>query len=1819
MLLSLTAEKRTNVPSVSKFPTTLLRFTLLSIIVLSTEPLFSQIDYSFLTEQPAHSVETHGIETIQLSGLSVDLRIPVRRKSGLLPWSMVLDQRMAYSTSFGQYSVESDTFVGSTFRPYIEGLTGSTSIYYDSNGPYGGIINCPYDTGHTYMHYSDFAVVTSDGGSHDTEPGGLVLRSGSCPHGGETGATSGTIATDDGSGYTLSVDFTNNLIPVSVVYDKDGNSIRSATPTLTAGTGSSVGTGTAWTNPAGVHSTGSTYASITIAGTGGNYQALTATNYGFSINYKPARITSNFHYYATGTVTNATITAQLLKNGVPIGAAQSVPITASGSSSNPVAGPTFFFQDPELSASDINGGQFGVQLTPGGGQSGATLNVFIQNVTITPDPWLLVDRDGNARDDYPATSPTAGETCQNYPYPYPCYFTFKYIDTTGNSPMTILGHTWEPAPLVNDPRAQCQGGSYFSPGGNCVNNGSVGGQIDLPDTLSYADASGNMVSYSITYTTYNFLGNFGCPNGGDALKPNQTAVFPTKVTYPDGGVLYLTYEQSFGKDSTWTTGRLKTLTLPTGGLVTYAYSGGSNGINCIDGSPATMTRTTSDGTTTYTHTPGTGIPAGAGTTTVTDAYGNTKVYTFLGAASSSFQLESQLTEKDSSGTTLRTTTTCYNGVTSLSQCLNGPWQDADSWVDTRIAEVTKYVTDNLYGITYKHDTTYDYNGSVLSDTVYDWGTSPTGSSTVLRKTTNVYGTWNGSACIAIGNYISDRPCDVTIVDGAGNVLAETHYTYNSSGDKTSESAWTGSTWLTTSFQRNSNGTISLQTAPNLSQTQFTYNDGCGGNYLTQKKELSGAALETDYTVDCNTGNTLTITDANTNIRTYDYITGGADPLLRVKAVTDETGAVTTYSYGPASVESSLSINGGVATYDNYTRVDGYGRPWLSQVLNPSSSWDTTTALYDAAGRPAGTVLPCASAKNSACSGPATATQYDALSRVISQQDAGGGYTATSYKGKDTVGTDGPAVTVPSTENLKSVQYERDALSRLTSVCELTSGGSGCGQTNAATGFATSYTRTSSPGSTTLAVSQGVQARNYTFDALNRLTAETNPENGSATYIYDVQSATCGSHSFPGLLAEKVLNDQTHICYQYDTLGRTVSIGNNKTANCSYFVYDVASSPPTGVTVVNGKGRLVEQYTTAANCGTTAALVTDEWFSYDGRGRITNEWEKTPSSGVYFGVGETYYENGIQKATTFTNVGSLSTISYGVDAEGRPYSVSPHYVNSTTYNPNNQPLTIQFSNSSGTNGDYDTLTYDANTNRMLSATFTIGTSLKSIVNAFTWNPNSSLQQVKVTDPFYAVDQNTCMYSHDDLGRLSAFNCGSAWAQTFTYDRYGNLSKSGSQSWACVTCYDATTNRYNTTLSSVVSYDSNGNVLNDGLNQYTWDSYGRMATLYDGTSTHAITYDAQGREVEKTNPTREVVWGPTGKVALMSGPSTVSATFIPLSGGSTLNISSGTAFVRHANFNSTTTVESNLYNHNINSDKAFAPFGEVFAVGAAGNGDTSFTGMTQDTSAGAYDFEKRKLISAEGRWVNPDPAGFGVVRLGDPQTWNRYAYVGNTPESLSDPLGLTPSPEMCVDGCFGAEGGGWFAAEDLGASYLSKGYDHFLLGQSQDAGESVNNVAKTKPAEEQNQEKDGGLVYTPRDMPDGGAGILGQLFGKILDFLGITFVTAPRGDTLSDDPPVPIPLPKNLLWIDQIVNGHGWDEHGKSSDYASKEEYKQLILETVQNAQGGEIVRNPEGRKGVTGFWNDKEGFVVWHDKNKPGQGTAFRPDEPDVYKKRWGFE
>ena len=166
---------------------------------------------------------------------------------------------------------------------------------------------------------------------------------------------------------------------------------------------------------------------------------------------------------------------------------------------------------------------------------------------------------------------------------------------------------------------------------------------------------------------------------------------------------------------------------------------------------------------------------------------------------------------------------------------------------------------------------------------------------------------------------------------------------------------------------------------------------------------------------------------------------------------------------------------------------------------------------------------------------------------------------------------------------------------------------------------------------------------------------------------------------------------------------------------------------------------------------------------------------------------------------------------------------------------------------------------------------------------------------------------------------------------------------------------------------------------------------------------ITYDALGRMVEKnvSGTYTQIVYGPGGgKFAVMSGQ-TLQKAFIPLPTGATaVYTSAGLAYYRHSDHLGSsrlaTTPSRTLY-----SSTAYAPFGEPYAE--AGATDRSFTGKDEDTTSGMYDFLERRYNPTAGRWLSPDPAGLGAVDPTNPQTWNRYAYVGNNPLALVDFLG------------------------------------------------------------------------------------------------------------------------------------------------------------------------------------------------------------------------
>jgi RHS repeat-associated protein len=248
----------------------------------------------------------------------------------------------------------------------------------------------------------------------------------------------------------------------------------------------------------------------------------------------------------------------------------------------------------------------------------------------------------------------------------------------------------------------------------------------------------------------------------------------------------------------------------------------------------------------------------------------------------------------------------------------------------------------------------------------------------------------------------------------------------------------------------------------------------------------------------------------------------------------------------------------------------------------------------------------------------------------------------------------------------------------------------------------------------------------------------------------------------------------------------------------------------------------------------------------------------------------------------------------------------------------------------------------------------------------------------------------------LSRIASVNCGSPWSQTFTYDPFGNITKSGSITWQ--PGYTASTNRY--TLAGT-SYDSNGNLLNDSFHGYGWDSENKPVTI----DSIGLTYDAFDRVVEQNQSGTyyQIVYTPMGTKLGLFKATVIQQLYVPLPGGAQAEyLSWGLSHYRHVDWLGSNRLETSSSNHSILDNNAYAPFGEPYAQ--TGNGEISFTGQSKDTVWLQYDFLARQYDPKQGRWLSPDPAGLGAVNPGNPQTWNRYAYVANNPLSSTDPLGL-----------------------------------------------------------------------------------------------------------------------------------------------------------------------------------------------------------------------
>ena len=243
-------------------------------------------------------------------------------------------------------------------------------------------------------------------------------------------------------------------------------------------------------------------------------------------------------------------------------------------------------------------------------------------------------------------------------------------------------------------------------------------------------------------------------------------------------------------------------------------------------------------------------------------------------------------------------------------------------------------------------------------------------------------------------------------------------------------------------------------------------------------------------------------------------------------------------------------------------------------------------------------------------------------------------------------------------------------------------------------------------------------------------------------------------------------------------------------------------------------------------------------------------------------------------------------------------------------------------------------------------------------------------------------------------------------------------------------NAQTNRF----TSGVTYDAAGQITVDGKfrgRQYQYDAQGRMkwSAYTDGTGVATSVYDGLGQRVQTSvgGVTRQHVYDAFGRVVaeyVISGAPQTGSTYkasyamYDRQGSKRVVMSeSGAVVARHD----------------------YYPFGEEIQAGtgmrttaqgygASDNVRQRYAATERDEGSGLEHTPWRKLETLSGRWTSPDPYQKSI-KMDDPQTFNRYSYVGNDPLNSTDPSGLLPpgpGTRWGGDGfaTWGWQGGGYF---------------------------------------------------------------------------------------------------------------------------------------------------------------------------------------------------
>jgi YD repeat-containing protein len=341
---------------------------------------------------------------------------------------------------------------------------------------------------------------------------------------------------------------------------------------------------------------------------------------------------------------------------------------------------------------------------------------------------------------------------------------------------------------------------------------------------------------------------------------------------------------------------------------------------------------------------------------------------------------------------------------------------------------------------------------------------------------------------------------------------------------------------------------------------------------------------------------------------------------------------------------------------------------------------------------------------------------------------------------------------------------------------------------------------------------------YTVDGLGNLTQQSSPDTGTTINTYDVAG---------NLLTQTDAKGQV-TTYVYDALNRVTSITFHDGSKQTY-AYDQGA---------NGIGRLSSITETNPASQVTSQIA----YAYELHGRVSTETRTI--NGIQYVVAYTYDSAGRLSGMTYP---SGRTVTYAFDALGRisglsttpPGGSAQFVVSNVAYHPFGGVKSFSLGN-----GQAYTRSIDLD-GRI--ASYTLG------AQSFGVGYDAASRIEFISD--LGTPANSNNYGYDSLDRLSSA-VTPATPYAYSYDAVGNRSSRSAGSSTDTYAYNSSNNRI-ASITPVTGpvrsfvFDANGSTTADGNNTYSYDTRGRMvqATSSLGTSTYQV--NALGQRIRKTN--------------------------------------------------------------------------------------------------------------------------------------------------------------------------------------------------------------------------------------------------------------------------------------------------------------------------------------------------------------------------------